>query len=94
MVTNLEIKQRRLRMARKKAILEKIKYTAIACVFMAAFIVAAKTGLLQDGPTKYEIPENAISGGIIEVRGKTYEKFQLNGKYYLLDLSNGAEIPQ
>lgn len=82
------------KMKKKNNIIKKVKYASITSVFLAAFLFAAKVGLLDDGPTQYSIPENAISGGIVEVRGKTYERFQLNGKYFLLDLSTGAEIPQ
>lgn len=93
MINVVEIKRRKV-MARRRAIIKKIKYTAIAGVFVAAFIAAAKTGLLDDTPIQYTIPEGAISGGIVDMNGRTYERFQLNGKFYLLDLSNGAEIPQ
>lgn len=79
---------------KKNKMMKKIKYASITSIFLAAFLFAAKVGLLDDGPTQYSIPENAVSGGIVEVRGKTYERFQLNGKYFLLDLSTGAEIPQ
>lgn len=82
------------KMKKKNKIIKKIKYASITSIFLAAFLFAAKVGLLDDGPTQYSIPENAVSGGIVEVRGKTYERFQLNGKYFLLDLSTGAEIPQ
>jgi len=82
------------KMKKKNNIIKKVKYASITSVFLAAFLFAAKVGLLDDGPTQYSIPENAVSGGIVEVRGKTYERFQLNGKYFLLDLSTGAEIPQ
>lgn len=81
-------------MKKKNKMIKKVKYASITSLFLVAFLFAAKVGLLDDGPTKYSIPENAISGGIVEVRGKTYERFQLNGKYFLLDLSTGAEIPQ
>lgn len=94
MVNTVQIRRKRIVIAKRKAIIKKIKHVAIASVFIAAFVIAAKSGLLQDGPIEYKIPEGAISGGIIEVRGKTYERFQLNGRYYLLDLSTGAEIPQ
>lgn len=94
MVNVVEIRKRRKVMARRRAIVKKIKYTAIAGVLVAAFIMAAKAGLLDDTPIEYKIPEGAISGGVIEIKGKAYERFQLDGKFYLLDLSNGAEIPQ
>lgn len=93
-IENNQRKRRKMRMARRRAILGKIRNITIAGVGLAAFIVLGNFVDLREVAPDYVVPEKAISGGIVNIKGRDYERFQYKGKFYLLDLSNGAWIPQ
>ena len=66
-----------------------------AGAFIAVLVTAAKSGMLNDMPKEYTIPEGAISGGeYVGSDGVTYERFQLGDKFYVLSKATGARIPQ
>lgn len=81
-------------MKKRKTKVNILKKFVAGGVVFTAIVLAGKLGLLSDGPVEYTIPEGAISGGVYSENGISYERFQMNGKMFILNLSNGATIPQ
>lgn len=94
-----ELKKKRAALKRKaekrRRVLEIGVKAVCAGAFIAVLVIAAKSGMLNDMPKEYTIPEGAISGGeYVGADGVTYERFQLGNKFYVLSKATGARIPQ
>lgn len=89
-----ELQKRRKKLRTKKKIVATCKIICIAGIFIG-LSQSLDLSWLDDSPKEYTIPENAISGGqFTDENGNTYERFQLDGKFYILSKKNGALIPR
>lgn len=89
-----ELQERKTKLRKRKRIIAACK---IICIAGISIGVCQKLDLswLDDSPKEYTIPKNAISGGqFVGEDGVTYERFQLDGKFYILSKESGAQIPQ
>lgn len=94
MITKKQLKEKRERRKRRKRILKACKILCVIgiCVGLSQ---AFDLSWLDDAPKEYTIPQDAISGGeYIGEDGVTYERYQLNGEFYILSKKSGARIPR
>lgn len=83
---------KRRNMKRIKEVIQDIVFVSVILIFGVFFVTQLVSGNLNDAPIEYSIPEGAISGGTYVENGRTYERYQLGDKFYILDLENGAKI--